>query len=178
MARIGGEARRIAKGGEGAGGNLAAGVTLRTRDAGGHHLVFQILIYSTLDVSPVRPGWFLDMPAVSRETANRVLAAYLPITSDLIDPLVSPISAENLKNWPPALIATDQDDKMQDSGELYAERLTQDGVLAKVSLSPRMIHGFFLMAGELDGATKCIDETGNAIKSAFKQRQTVPPSSN
>jgi hypothetical protein len=31
-----------------------------------------------------------------------------------------------------------------------------------------MIHGFFLMAGELDGAKKCTDETASALMVAFK----------
>jgi acetyl esterase len=98
--------------------------------------------------------------------------------TDRKDPLVSPISAENLKNLPPALVITDQDDPERDGGEPYANRLTQDGVLVKVSRYPTMIHGFFLMAGELDGAKKCIDETASTLKSAFKgMPQTVPPAS-
>lgn len=178
-AELGGDPRRIAVGGDGAGGNLAAGVALRARERGGPHLIFQVLIYPTLDAYTLRPGWFTDLPVVSRESANKILAVYLPTASDLRDPLVSPISAENLKNLPPALIITDQDDAMRDQGEKYAGRLTQDGVLVKVSRYPTMIHGFFMMAGELDGAKKCIDETANALSSAFKVTpQPVPRASN
>jgi acetyl esterase/lipase len=46
-------------------------------------------------------------------------------------------------------------------------RLTEDGVVAKVSLYPEAIHGFFLVAGELDAGKKCIDETAMALRSAF-----------
>lgn len=89
---------------------------------------------------------------------------YLPATGNLRDPLVSPIFAENLKNLPPALIITDEDDPMRDEGEEYAGRLKQDAVVATVSSYPNMIHGFFLMAGYLDARKKCIDELANTLK--------------
>ena len=65
---------------------------------------------------------------------------------------------------------------MRDEGEEYAGRLKQDAVLVKVSRYPTMIHGFFLMAGDLDAGKKCIDETANALSSAFKgASQGAPP---
>jgi acetyl esterase len=42
---IGGDRRRIAVGGDGAGGNLAAVVTMMARDRGTPHLIYQVLIY-------------------------------------------------------------------------------------------------------------------------------------
>jgi acetyl esterase/lipase len=56
---------------------------------------------------------------------------------------------------------------MRIEGEEYVRRLTEDGVVAKVSLYPEAIHGFFLVAGELDAGKKCIDETAMALRSAF-----------
>ncbi len=93
---------------------------------------------------------------------------YLPATGNLRDPLVSPIFAENLKNLPPALIITDEDDPMRDEGEEYAGRLKQDAAVAKVSSYPNMIHGFFLMAGDLDARKKCINEVANTLKNVFR----------
>jgi acetyl esterase/lipase len=58
-------------------------------------------------------------------------------------------------------------DPMRIEGEEYVRRLTEDGVVAKVSLYPEAIHGFFLVAGELDAGKKCIDETAMALRSAF-----------
>lgn len=167
-AELGGDPHRIAVGGEGAGGNLAAGVAIKAREQGGPHLIFQVLIYPTLDAYTVKPGWFTDLPVVSRESANKILAAYLPIVSDLRDPLVSPISAGNFKNLPSALIITDHDDAIRDEGEEYAHRLTEDGVQVKVSRYPTMIHGFFVIAGELDGTKRCVAETANEVSTAFK----------
>jgi len=174
---IGGDSHRIAVGGDGAGGNLAAVVTLMARERGTPHLIFQVLIYPMVDATIMRPSWWTESNAltVSRESKNDILSMYLPPTGDLKDPLVSPIFAENLKNLPPALVITDEDDPMRDEGEEYAGRLTQDGVPANVSRYPGMIHGFFLMAGDLDAGKKCIDETASALRSAFKNAPQALP---
>ena len=93
---------------------------------------------------------------------------YLAIASQLSDPFISPIRAKTLRNLPPALvIAYGGDDPLRVEDEEYANRLRQDGVAAKVSLYPNAIHGFFLMAGDLDAGKKCIDEAANALINAF-----------
>jgi len=167
---IGGDPSRIAVGGDGTGGNLAAVVTLMARERGTPHLVFQTLIYPMLDASTMRPSWFTDFdaPTVTRESKHRLLSAYLPVAARLGDPYVSPLRAQNLTNLPPALvIAYGGDDPTRAENEDYARRLTHDGVVAKVSLYPQAIHGFFLMAGDLDTGKKCIDEMASALRNAF-----------
>jgi len=86
---IGGDPRRIAVGGDGAGGNLAAVVTLMARERGTPSLVFKILIYPMLDASTMRPSWFTesDAPTVTRESKHKLLSTYLPITANLETPL-------------------------------------------------------------------------------------------
>jgi acetyl esterase len=177
-ASIGGDPKRIAVGGDGTGGNLAAVVALMARERGAPHLIFQLLIYPSLDASTMRPSWWAetDSPTVTRETKGAILRVYLPITGQLSDPFISPIRADNLKNLPPALlIVYGGDDPLRVEDEDYAHRLTQDGVTAKVSLYPHAIHGFFLMAGELDAGKKCIDESASALKGAFNGTARAMP---
>jgi acetyl esterase len=167
---IGGDSSRIAVGGDGAGGNLAAVVTLMARERGTPRLTFQVLIYPTLEASTLRPSWFTDTDAhtVTRESKHSMLGAYLPVTASLGDPHISPIRADNLTNLPPALVIVyGGDDPTRAEGEDYAHRLTHDGVAARISVYPQAIHGFFLMAGELDAGKKCIDEAASALKNAF-----------
>lgn len=167
---IGGDSSRVAVLGDGAGGNLAAVVTLMARETGTPHLAFQVLIYPTLEASTMRPSWFTetDTPKVTREVKQSVLHAYLPVVSLLGDPYISPIRASSFANLPPALlIVYGGDDPARGEGEDYARHLTDDGVAAKISIYPQAIHGFFLMAGELDAGKKCIDETASALKNAF-----------
>jgi acetyl esterase len=63
-------------------------------------------------------------------------------------------------------------DPMRIEGEEYIRRLKEDGVVAKVSLYPKAIHGFFLMAGELDAGKKCIDEVATTLRNAFNSTPT------
>jgi acetyl esterase len=177
-AEIGGDSRRIAVGGDGAGGNLAAVVTLMARERGTPRLVFQVLIYPSLDFSTVRPSWWAETnaPTVSREAKRDISIAYLPITARLSDPFIAPIHAESLKNLPPGFFITyEGDNPMHIEGDEYVRRLRQDGVAVEVSVYPNVLHGFFLMAGDLDEGKKCIDETATALRNAFKGTSPALP---
>jgi acetyl esterase len=168
---ISGDSHRIAVGGDGAGGNLAAVVTLMARDSGGPNLVFQILIYPMLDFSRMRPSWWTetDAPAVSREVKADISAGYLPTVVDLRDPYLAPIHAKDLKNLPSALLITyEGENPMREEGEDYAQRLKHDGVEVRNSVYPSAIHGFFLMAGELTAGKRCVEEVSATLKEAFK----------
>lgn len=167
-AEIGGDARRLAVGGDGAGGNLTAVVTLMARDRGGPHLVYQVLIYPTLNAIAQASGYTSKDPILTPDVRTAILAAYVPLTKDLQDPYISPVSAKSLKDLPPAFLVTDEDDPARDEGDAYARRLAEDGVAVKVSKYPNMIHNFLLMAGELDAAKKAIDEVSEALKNRFE----------
>lgn len=168
---IGADPSRIAVGGDGSGGTLAAVVALMARERATPPLVFQLLVYPALDASTLRPSWWAETnaPTVSRESKGAINRVYLPITAELRNPFVSPLRAGNLKNLPPALVIVyGGNDPLRAEGEEYAHRLTQDGVVAKVSPYPNAIHGFFLMAGDLAAGRKCIDEVATTLRNAFK----------
>lgn len=164
---LGGDAGRIAVGGDGAGGNLAAVVTLMSRDRSGPHLIYQVLIYPSVAAFMTRSLYLSNDPIVTPDARLANLGAYIPVLSDPHDPYLSPIYAKSFKNLPPALLITDQDDHEWDEGRTYASRLGNAHVPVKVSQYPDMIHGFFLMAGTLDAGKKCIDEVGAALTDAF-----------
>ena len=175
---LGGDARRIAVGGDGAGGNLAAVVTLMARDRSGPRLVYQVLIYP--DVSAILLGsrYLSNDPIVTPDARIATLGAYVPALANQEDPYISPINAKSLKDLPPALLVTDKDDPTWDEGGAYANRLREAHVPIKVFQYPNVIHGFFLMAGALDAGKKCIDEVGAALTEAFKNvpiSSSVPP---
>lgn len=174
---IGGDPQRIVVGGDGAGGNLAAVVTLMARERGTPNLVFQVLIYPSLDFSTVRPSWWAetDAPTVSREAKREISIAYLPITANLRDPFIAPVYAKDLKHLPPALFITyEGDNPMHVEGEEYVDRLRQDGVAVKVSVYPNVLHGFFLMAGDLTEGKECVDEVATTLKNSFNTSGALP----
>lgn len=168
-AEMNSDPRLIAVAGDGAGGNIAALVTLMAKNRGGPRLVFQVLIYPMIDQAITRQSRYISGdPALTPEGRALVLRAYVPLTQNLEDPYISPIFAESLRGLPPALIVTDEDDPSPDEGDAYANQLADDGVQVRVSRYPNMIHGFFLMGGVLDAGQKVIEEIADALKHAFR----------
>jgi acetyl esterase len=178
ISEIGGDARRIAVAGEGAGGNLAAVVALMARDRGAPRLVYQVLIYPDVDAIMRGSRYLSKDPIVTPDARIASLGAYIPLLGNEQDPYISPIYAKSLKDLPPALLITDQDDPAWDEGSAYASRLREAGVSVSLSQYPNMIHGFFLMAGALDAGKKCIDEVAASLVEAFNAVPNSSPATN
>ena len=171
-AEIGGDSSRIAVGGDGAGGNLAAVVALMARDRSGPHLEYQVLIYPILDGRMSTNSWIESAdPVLTQRAMLAKWDGYLPVGADLLNPYISPVSATNLKNLPPAFVITVAGDPLRDDAEYYARALNDAGASTEVSRYPNMIHGFILMSGELDAGKKAIDEIANALKRAFESER-------
>jgi acetyl esterase/lipase len=122
-----------------AGANLAAVCALMSRDRGGPALAGQILIMPMLD-----PGLttcsMRAMPAPElAEVADACAAAYrgyLPNASDRTHPYASPLQSSRLKNLPPALILSAEDDPLRDEAEQYGAKLISCGVETTVHRLP------------------------------------------
>ena len=175
-AELGGDPRRVAVGGDGAGGNLAAVVTLMARDRGKPHFTYQVLIYPDLDAAMRGSRYLSNDPIVTPDARVASLGAYVPLLGSLQDPYVSPIRAKSLQGLPPALLITDQDDPTWDEGKAYARRLRHAHVAVTLSQYSGLIHGFFQMAGVLEAARKCIDEVAAALNVAFNNSPASPSS--
>jgi acetyl esterase len=141
---LGADPSRFAIGGDSAGGNLAASVSLLARDAGGPTPAMQLLLYPTTDgVGGQRSrelfaeGFFL-----TKADIDRCEAAYLPEGSERDDPRVSVLRAPDLSNLPPAYVATGGFDPLRDEGEAYAQRMQEAGVKVALRRHPHLIHGF------------------------------------
>src|SRR5580658_9788913 len=137
------DARRIAVGGDSAGGNLATVVAMRCRDASGPALAAQVLIYPVADVSTFETGshrelgegYFLTRAAMEWFTGH-----YLASADHKRHPEASPLLAPNLRSLPPALVITAEFDPLRDEGEAYGKRLQDAGVPVTISRYPGMIH--------------------------------------
>jgi acetyl esterase len=169
-AELGGDPRRVAVGGDSAGGNLAAVVALMARERGGPRLVHQLLVYPVtdagLDTASYREngdGYFL-----TRDTMAWFWGHYLRSRADVEDPHASPLRARDLAGLPPALVITAEYDPLRDEGEAYAARLRAAGVPVRTTRYPGMIHGFFGMLATFDQARTAIDESASALRAAFR----------
>jgi acetyl esterase len=168
---IGGDPRRIAVGGDGAGGNLAAVVAMMARDRGGPRLMYQVLIYPSLDPSMLTYSWIASHDPIATDRAKLAeWSVYIPVNTDPSQPYISPING-NLHNLPPAFMIVGQNDPARDEDEQYAKGLKSAGVPVEVVPFDNMVHGFFLMAGKVDAGKRAVGDVAAALKKEFEDSQ-------
>ncbi|WFE54019.1 alpha/beta hydrolase [Micromonospora sp. WMMD1155] len=145
--RLGVDPARLAVGGDSAGGNLAAAVTLLCR-ADGPTLAAQLLVYPNTDQTgdPADPADG-DPTLFNSRSVAWYRTHYLADPAHARDPLASPLLADDLTGLPPALVVTAELDPLCAQGQRYAQRLDAAGVPTRVAHYPGMIHGFFAMPG-------------------------------
>jgi acetyl esterase len=165
---IGADPARLAVGGDSAGGNLAAGVALRTR-ADGPALVGQLLVYPNTDqLADDQSMRAADDPFLfNRHSVAWYRRHYLTNPGDAANPLASPLRAQSLAGLPPALVITAEYDPLRDQGEAYARRLADDGVQVELSRYRGMAHGFFTMAGTVDASRAAIAQAASRLRAWF-----------
>ncbi|OYQ35516.1 hypothetical protein CHU95_07230 [Niveispirillum lacus] len=153
--------------GDSAGGNIAAILALKARDAGGPVLKTQVLIYPAVDLTASLPSHFTrsDGYLLTRQAYVGYIRNYLAGQEAQGDWQVSPLRAERLDGLPPTVIITAGFDPLLDEGRAYAGRLAAAGVPVLHRLYPDMVHGFITMGGRLPTANRAIADIGRALAS-------------
>ena len=169
-ADLGIDPRRIAVGGDSAGGNLAAGVARMARDRGLPPIAFQLLVYPIVDFRFDTPSYLENSEGfgLSRSMMAWYWDQYLASPEDGASPLASPLRADDLAGLPPALVITAGFDVLRDEGRAYAGRLAEAGIPVQAKHYPGMIHGFLQMADGFDQGKLAIAEAGAALRSALQ----------
>jgi acetyl esterase len=160
---------KLAVCGDSAGGNLAAAVSLRSRDRGGPGLALQILVYPALDPTLGEASMQTLSAGYGLTTADMQLFWELYLTSpeDAANPYASPRRENNLMGVAPALIITAEYDPLVDEGERYGAQLRDAGVPARTVRYPGMIHGFMSYLGRVDAARSAVLECADALSHAM-----------
>ena len=170
---IGGDAARIAVAGDSAGGNLAAVLCQLARQRGGPRIVYQALIYPTVDLrgpalTPAYPSrgqfgggdYFL-----STRDMEWFRALYLSdVAREPDDPRVSPIAAGDLSGLPPALVVTAGCDPLRDEGMAYADRLAAAGVSVEYRCFEGTIHAFMSFAAAIPMGLEALSFVASRLK--------------
>jgi acetyl esterase len=160
------DARRIAVGGDSAGGTQATVVAMMARDRGKPDIALQVLIYPITDHNFNTPSYLnnADGYMLTRDLMMWFWNHYLADEKLADDPYVSPLRAVNLTDLPQALILTAEYDPLCDEGETYARRLQEAGVKVKLTRYDGMIHGFIRMTSRLDKARQALDEVAENLR--------------
>ncbi len=146
---FGADGSRIAVAGNSVGGNMAAALSLMSKDRGGPKISFQALLIPATDAS-------VDTGSYREYGTGRFLARafmkygwdlYAPDAKTRDNPYVSPLRATTaqLKGLPPALVITAENDPLRDEGEAYARKLKDAGVTVAAIRFNGTIHDFVLL---------------------------------
>jgi acetyl esterase len=142
-ASLGIDPTRISVGGDSAGANLAAVMTLIFHGTE-QRLKGQLLFYPPVDTELARPSFTqnADGPIIRTADMARNWALYCPSAADLRAPFVAPLRARDHGGLPPAFIAVAEHDPLRDDGIAYAARLTACGVAVALHPGTSLIHGY------------------------------------
>jgi acetyl esterase len=152
------DARRIAVGGDSAGGNLAAVAAVAARDSGELPLAFQLLIYPATDMRAGAPSHRSNGQGylLTSDNIRYFHDHYIDDPRHDLDWRASPLLCKDLSRLPPAFVLTAGYDPLRDEGTQYAQRLTEAGNTAALVCFERQIHGFILMGRVIDEANVAV----------------------
>jgi acetyl esterase len=166
---LGLDPRRIAVGGDSAGGGLAAVVCQTAAKSHGPRLALQLLFCPVMDLAAESPsrqafaqGYFLD-----KTTIDWMIRHYCAPGTDLADPRLSPLRAKDFSGLPPTHIHTAEFDPLRDEGEAYADRLRRASVATRYTCHAGMIHHFYGMAGAIPAARSALNDAAAAMRDAL-----------
>jgi acetyl esterase/lipase len=177
--KLGWSGKQLMVAGIEAGANLAAVCALMSRDRGGPALAGQILIMPMLDpglttcsMRDMKQGPELMDVADACAAAYR---GYLPNAADRTHPYASPLQSSRLKNLPPALILSSEDDPLRDEAEQYGAKLISCGVKTTViRMPPQPLHE---TGARNECACKCLALGEIASFITGLERSDTPPAS-
>ncbi|MDQ6692327.1 MAG: alpha/beta hydrolase, partial [Candidatus Dormibacteraeota bacterium] len=171
---VGGDAARIAVGGDSAGGNLAAVVARRARDAGGPPISAQVLIYPITDSDFQTPSYEANASGygLTVESMRWYWEQYLGGDGDRASPDVAPLKVPDLSGLPPALVVTCGFDPLLDEGVAYARRLQEAAVAVKHIHEADMIHGYLPMPALISRARATWGDCGDFLRAQFSPSES------
>jgi acetyl esterase len=166
---LGGDPARVAVGGDSAGGNLAAVVSLVARDEKLARPRLQLLVYPVTDYEFDSPsmidnakGYFLEADGM-----RWFFDHYARTPADFADPRMSPMRAPDLAGLPPAVVITAEFDPLRDQGEAYGKRLQDAGVDTEIVRGIGVFHGFFGFHEFMPPALPAWDVAVGALRRTF-----------
>jgi acetyl esterase len=143
------DGERIAVAGDSTGGNLAAAVTVMSKERGGPSLGQQLLFYPVTDASFDTHSYcqFATGYHLRRDAMMWYWDQYTSVPGERAQITASPLRApvEQLRGLPRTLIITAEADVLRDEGEAYANKLRQAGVCVTAVRFQGTIHDFVML---------------------------------
>jgi acetyl esterase len=152
--------------GESAGGNLAAGVSLKMKDRAICPLALQVLIYPILSYErwsiPNPPN--VEQEFLTEDSIRWFWKQYLPSKYLSDDPLIFPLKVENLEHLPKTILATAEYDPLRPEALAYARHLRAYKKSVLLLDYPEAVHGFLNLPLANPASEKALNEICRDIK--------------
>jgi len=167
-ADLGIDPSRIEVMGDSAGGGLAAGVAILSRDRNGPAVARQVLIYPMLDDRATTPDLYIE-PLAGWSYDDNVTGwnALLGTGHEHrdVDPSAAPARLENATGLPPAYIEVGQLDIIRDEDIRYALILSRAGVPVELRLHPGVPHEYDAIAFDGDVSGRAQTDRDRVLRS-------------
>lgn len=167
--------KRVAVAGDSSGGNLATAVTLLAKARRAPHILFQVLLFPTLDANFETSSYrdFATGYFVTRDEMIWFWDQYAPDLAVRTLPTVAPLraTAAQLVGLPPALIITSEYDVLRDDGEAYAHKLMQADVPVTATRYLGTIHSFMVLnaLSQTPATRAAISQVAHMLYQMFNQ---------
>jgi len=164
------DTKRVAAGGDSAGGTLATVITITARDSILPQPVLQVLLYPC--TSPLQDtGSHRRLPEghlLEASTLQWMFDNYLAREADRHDWRFAPLEATDLSGLAPALVVLAEYDPLVDEGIAYAERLQTAGVPTNLRIYPGMTHDFARLGNIVAEGIQVREDIARALAIAFQ----------
>lgn len=171
---IGVDGKNLAVAGNSVGGNMTAAITLMAKDKKGPHIKLQVLLWPVTDANFETESYnsFANGRFLTKNMMKWFWDTYLPDNSKRKEIYASPLQAslDQLKDLPPALVQTAENDVLRDEGEAYARKLNEAGVPVTLTRYNGLIHDYGLLnpIANVPAIQTAVEQAAIVIKSTLK----------
>lgn len=167
----GGNPKHLAVGGDSAGGNLAAALTLMAKEKKDLKIDYQILItpalnndFETASFKKFGKDYYLTTTTMQFFWEN-----YFEVQEDCLKPYACPVKAIDLQELPSALVVLASFDPLSSEGVLYADKLQANSVPTEIMTYPTF-HAF-INFDELKIGQEALEMVADKLKTFFAHKQ-------
>lgn len=140
---------KIVTAGDSAGGNIVIASTMKTLYENGANIKAQILLYPVTSASMDTKSYeeYKNGPWLSKKSMEYFWDSYIPNKKTRDEVYSSPLRADKseIRNFPPTLVITAENDVLRDEGEQFALKLEHAGVDAANIRINGTIHDFMML---------------------------------
>jgi acetyl esterase/lipase len=171
---IGVDGKNLAVVGNSVGGNMTAAITLMAKDKKGPQIKLQVLLWPVTDANFETESYnsYANGRFLTKNMMKWFWDSYLPDTNKRKEIYASPLQAslDQLKDLPPALVQTAENDVLRDEGEAYARKLNEAGVPVTLTRYNGLIHDYGLLnpIANVPAVQTAVEQAAVVIKTTLK----------